>query len=148
MKIFVSLVLMSMLALGFPVKPEPALGETKTGTAIVDLCGRAKDLIDKVAVVILNDSPPDAFDQVINNVLNELCSLRKAAEPDPLSMQLVQDLGVGVLGWAWDVSTLMKFKAERNSVAADIAAKGVKRRITALQLLCPKLVVPDVASIP
>ncbi len=126
--------------------PRSALAETKTGQLTMDLCVQAKRLIDKVATVILNQLAAEAFNVVIKDVLREICALRKASEATPELTPAVDNLGVAVIGWAWDVSTLIKFKAERNAVAADIAAKGVKRRVTTIQALCPALVIPDVAS--
>jgi hypothetical protein len=148
MKKLVLLIIILILGVGVFVKPEVALGREKTGAAVVDMCGTAKGLIDKVAVAILNESPLEAFDKVLNEVMNEICAVRKSVEPDPMLMQLTQDLGVAVLGWAWDVSTLMKFKMLRNPEAVGIAEKDVKRRVAALKLLCPTLVVPDVTGIP
>ncbi len=122
-------------------------GQKPSGPTI-DLCPQAKLLIDRVATVILNQPPAEAFDAVVKDVLAEICSLRRSSEASPELQSSVDNLVVAVLGWAWSVSTLIKFKAERNSVAADIAAKEVKRKVTAIQTICPALVMPDVASLP
>jgi hypothetical protein len=125
-----------------------ALEPTETTGPTIDLCPRAKLLIDRAATVILNQPPADAFDAVVKEVLAEICSLRRSSEASPELQSSVDNLVVEVLGWAWSVSTLIKFKAERNSVAADIAAREVKRKVTAIQTICPALVMPDVASLP
>jgi hypothetical protein len=147
-KRFLPLMLIPLLGISAFMAPRSALAETKTGQPTMDLCVQAKRLIDKVATVILNQPAAEAFDVVIKDVLGEICALRKASEANPELTPAVDNLVVAVIGWAWDVSTLIKFKAERNAAAADIAAKGVKRRVTTIQVLCPALVIPDVANIP
>jgi hypothetical protein len=146
MKRFLPVTLIPLLGISIFMMPMDALAETKTEQPTIDLCVRAKRLIDRIATVILNQPPTEAFDEVVQDVLEEICALRKASEANPELTPAVDNLGVAVIGWAWDVSTFIKFKAERNSAAADIAAKGVKRRVTTIQTLCPALVIPDVAS--
>ncbi|MGO9119592.1 MAG: hypothetical protein ACLQPD_18530 [Desulfomonilaceae bacterium] len=119
--------------------PVGALSQTKAMQPAIDLCPQAKLLIDRVAGVILNKQRAEAFDLVVKNVLDEICSLRKSSEASPELKPVVDNLVVAVLGWAWNVSTLMTFKAERNSVPADIAAKEVKRNVTAIQTICPTM---------
>jgi hypothetical protein len=125
-----------------------ALAQKEATKPASDLCPQAKLLIDRVATVILNQPATEAFDAVVKDILAEICSLRKSSESSPELQTAVDNLAVAVLGWAWSVSTLSKFKAERNAVAADIAAKEVKREVTRIQAICPALVIPDVAGLP
>ena len=125
-----------------------ALARTEATRPTSDLCPQAKSLIDRVATVILNQPSAEAFEAVVKDVLAGICSLRKSSESSPELKTAVDNLAVAVLGWAWSVSTLTKFKAERNAAAADIAAKEVKRKVTEIQAICPALVIPDVASLP
>jgi hypothetical protein len=125
-----------------------ALAQTEVMGTATDVCSRAKLLIDRAATVILNQPPAEAFDAVVKGVLAEICSLRRSSEATPELQSSVDNLAVTILGWAWSVSTLIKFKAERNSLAADIAAQEVKRKVTAIQTICPALVMPNVGSLP
>jgi hypothetical protein len=125
-----------------------AVGGTEAIGPTIDLCPQAKLLIDRAATVILNQPPAEALDAVVKDVLAEICSLRRSSEARPELQSSVDNLVVAVLGWAWSVSTLIRLKAERNSVAADIAAREVKRKVTAIQTICPALAIPDVASLP
>jgi hypothetical protein len=125
-----------------------ALAQTEVMGIASDLCPQAKLLIDRVATVILNQPAAEAFDAVVRDVLGEICALRNSSEASPELKPAVDSLVVATLGWAWSVSTLSKFKAERNAAAADIAAKEVKRKVTEMQAICPALVIPDVASLP
>ncbi len=122
--------------------------QTEAMDPVTALCPKAKLLVDRVATVILNQPPADAFDAVFKEVLTDLCSFRKESEANAEVRTVVDNLLVAVLGWAWNVSSSIKFKAERNSAAADIATKGIKRQVTAMQTICPTLVIPDVANIP
>jgi len=125
-----------------------ALAKTEIRGNATDLCPQAKLLIDRVATVILNQPAAEAFDAVVKDVLAEICALRNASEASPELKSTIDSLVVAALGWAWSVSTLSRFKAERNAAAADIAAKEVKRKVTEIQAICPALVIPDVASLP
>ena len=125
-----------------------ALAQTEVMGIATDLCPQAKLLIDRVATVILNQPAAEAFDAVVKDVLDEICALRNSSSASPELKPAVDSLAVAALGWAWSVSTLSKFNAERNAVAADIAAKEVKRKVTEIQAICPALVIPDVASLP
>jgi hypothetical protein len=125
-----------------------ALARIEAIRPTIDLCSQAKSLIDRVATALLSQPAAEAFDAVVKDVLAEICSLRKSSEASPGLKTAVDNLAVAVLGWALSVSTLSKFKAERNTVAADIAAKEVKRKVTEIQAICPALVIPDVASLP
>jgi hypothetical protein len=125
-----------------------ALAQTEVMGVATDLCPQAKLLIDRVATVILNQPAAEAFDAVVRDVLGEICALRNSSEASHELKPAIDSLVVASLGWAWSVSTLIRLKAERNSVAADIAAKEVKRKVTAIQTICPALVMPDVASLP
>ena len=98
--------------------------------------------------MILNQPPQDSFEVAIKQVLAEICAFRKESEANPEVKTVVDNVAVAVLGWAWNVSSFTKFKGERNAAAADIAAKEINRQVTAMQTICPTLVIPDVASIP
>jgi hypothetical protein len=125
-----------------------AFAETRAVDPITILCPKTKLLVDRVAIVILNQPPQDVFEVAVKQVLAEICAFRKESEANPEIKAVVDNVVVAVLGWAWNVSSFIKFKGERNTAAADIAAKEIKRQVTAMQTICPTLVIPDVASIP
>jgi hypothetical protein len=128
--------------------PTGGSAETLNVDTKVNVCADIKQLVDNVATAILNDSSDEAFGELIKNVLGEFCTLRKSASSSPQLLGMVDELTTAVLGWAWDVSSLMKFKVQRNDGAADIAAKSLRRQVTKIQTLCPAIVVPNVAKIP
>jgi hypothetical protein len=136
--------------IGLCIMTMPTEGSTETLSpdTKVNVCADIKQLVDKVATVILNDSADAAFDELVKNVLGEFCTLRKSVSSSPELLAMVDELTTAVLGWAWDVSSLLKFQAQRNDSAADIAAKSMRRQVTKIQTLCPAIVVPNLARIP
>jgi hypothetical protein len=128
--------------------PTGGSAETLNVDTKVNVCADIKQLVDNVATAILNDSSDEAFDELVKNVLGEFCTLRKSVSSRPALLPMADELTTAVLGWAWDVSSLLKFKAQRNDIAADIAANSMRRQVTKIQTLCPAIVVPNLARIP
>jgi hypothetical protein len=144
----VPFLIVPIIGLCIMAMPTEGSAETLRGDATVNVCADIKPLVDKVASAILNDSSDEAFGELVKNVLGEFCTLRKSASSSPQLLGMVDELTTAVLGWAWAVSSLMKFKAQRNDSAADIAAKSMRRQVTKIQTLCPAIVVPNLARIP
>jgi len=134
---------LALFAVPFEGRAAAAGGETHDA-----VCASAKQLIDKVATVILNDPSDEAFDETVKQLLREFCALRTKAAGTPASIPAVEELTAAILGWAWDSSNVMKFKAQRNDSAADIASKSMKRQVTKIQTLCPAIVVPNISGLP
>jgi hypothetical protein len=148
MKRIVPFLIVPMIGLCIMAMPTEGSAVTLREDTKVNVCADIKQLVDNVATVILNDSSDEAFDELVKNVLGQFCTLRKSVRSSPELLPMVDELTTAVLGWAWDVSTLLKLEAQRNDSAADIAAKSMRRQVTKIQTLCPTIVVPNVAKIP
>jgi hypothetical protein len=136
------------LGMALCAAPSAVHAETKAGVTQDTVCASVKQLVDKVATAILNDPSDEAFDVTVQSLLRESCALRAKAAGTPALVPTVEALTAAILGWAWDASNVLKFKAERNASAADIAARGMKRQITRIQTICPAIVVPNVTVLP
>lgn len=145
-----TIILLTVLALGTAMIAVPLDGYAAApgGKTPDSACAKVKQLIDKVATVILNDPSDEAFDETVKNLLRDFCAMRAQAAGTPSALPMVEELTAAVLGWAWDASSVMKFKAQRNASAADIAARSMKRQITRIQTVCPAIVVPDITALP
>ena len=148
MKTLVKLLIVVAFGTAMASTPCNARAETTGGDGSAALCASVKQLVDKVATVILNNPSDEAFDDIVKSVLGEFCVMRAKTGNTPDSIAAAEEATSAIFGWAGDVTNVMKFKAQRNDSAAEIAARSMRRRVTRIQTICPTVVVPNIAGLP